>query len=69
MTENPPFREGYGDGAGRLAARPQRGPGIGARRYRIELDLHGWRRRLEVASIENEEQPARLAPATAITMT
>src|ERR1700682_5517058 len=40
-------RGGYIDRAGCLATRPQRRPGIGALRHRLELNLHGWRRRLE----------------------
>jgi hypothetical protein len=37
----------YGDRAWRLASWPQRGAGIGSLRRRLELDLYGWRRRLE----------------------
>src|ERR1019366_507133 len=40
-------RSGHGDGAGCLAARPQGRTGIGSRRHRVELDLQGWRGRLE----------------------
>ena len=40
-------RGGYIDRAGCLATRPDRRPGIGALRHRLELNLHGWRRRLE----------------------
>jgi len=40
-------RGGYSDRAGCLATRPQRRPGIGALRHRLELNLHGWRRCLE----------------------
>ena len=38
---------GHGDGAGRLATRPQRRTGIGSLRHRLELDLHRRRCRLE----------------------
>src|SRR5882724_2325574 len=40
-------RGGYSDGAGCFATRPDRRPGIGALRHRLELNLHVWRRRLE----------------------
>jgi len=40
-------RGGYIDRTWCLATWSQRRPGIGALRHRLELDLHGWRRRLE----------------------
>ena len=56
---------GHGDGAWCLATRPEGCAGFGSLRHRLELNLHGGRGRL----VRGEEQPARLAPATAITKT
>ena len=56
---------GHGDGAWCLATRPEGCAGFGSLRHRLELNLHGGRGRL----VRGEEQPARLAPDTAITKT
>jgi hypothetical protein len=41
------IRRGHDDRARCVAASPQGGPGIGTRRRRLQLNLNGWRRRLE----------------------
>jgi len=56
---------GHRDRAGRLAARPQRRLGVGARRNRSSWTWTVGGVGLK-ESVENEEHPARLTPATAI---